>query len=77
MNEPSNFDDGPDACKFGECPELNITSTYNVKLLLESNRNRDLVNVSQTEDKSFYNNIPWTPTKEKLYHKTLSMDGYS
>lgn len=42
-------------------------------------RNRDLEdNLTQTDDKSYYNNIPWSPNPDfKLYHKTLSMDGYS
>jgi len=25
---------------------------------------------------SYYNNIPWYPTQNPLYFKTLSMDGY-
>lgn len=32
--------------------------------------------VNETEDKSIYNNIPWYPSKDPLYIKTLSMDGY-
>ena len=69
MNEPSNFD----ICAFGECPDLEQEIT--VAELFE--QSRDLKeSVKETEDKSYYKDIPWWPGKDPLYTKTLSLDGY-
>lgn len=69
MNEPSNFDN----CKFGECPDLvqenTVAELFELTWELQESLN-------ETEDNSYYKDIPWWPSKNPPYFKTLSLDGY-
>ena len=78
MNEPSNFDDYTDTangCNYGECPTL-ASNTKSISDLFEISRELSNISKMAEEDVSYYNNLQWIPTKDDLYVKTLSMDGY-